>query len=211
MVIFITNNFITLSLFISSASHCPQWTSDQLTWQLQAQLVYTFSHTSHQPLDMIKSECPSSTCHTLPQMRTDRTDRMNVDFWNTLRSLWNLNQNTYVCIRGGTPTHFSLWQVTQYFWVFDSSLVKCQVTVSMPRQSISSHRFEWECLLSLGVWAVDFHQGSVSGLPCSQFAHEVCVTVLKFGFAEWKCHLEMCFFIWWVANERFLLAWVSHW
>lgn len=59
--------------------------------------------------------------------------------------------------------------------------MKCQVTVSMPRQSISSHRFEWECLLSLRVWAVDSHQRSVSGLPCSQFTR---VTVLKFGLQD---------------------------
>ncbi len=107
--------------------------------------------------------------------------------------MWNLKRNIYFYVRGGAPTHCGLWQVTQCFWVFDSSLVKCQVTASMPRQSISYHRFEWECLLSLSVWAVDFHQDSVSGCHahnlyvrcvCVCVWVRVCVMVLKFDVQE---------------------------
>lgn len=118
--------------------------------------------------------------------------------------LWNPNQNIYFWVRGGTPMHHSLWQVTQSFWVFDSSLVKCQVTLSMPRKSISSRRFEWECLLSLRVWVVDFHQCSVSALPCSQLAHELCVIVLNFILFFFFLGSFLHFFSWWGAYDFYL-------
>ncbi len=181
-----TSSHCRFSFFsVTSASCCLQWTSDQLTWQLQPQLLHSFYHTSHQPRDMIMSECPSST--HLHRLRWGLIGQ--AEFMCALEIFYEVtsvkSKTKYLLyVRGGAPTHCGLWQVTQYFWVFDSSLVKRQVTVSMLRQSISSHRFEWECLLSLIVWAVDFHQGSVSGLPCSQFIREVCVCV-------WRCSNSM--------------------